>query len=133
MLFAKRVFFFAGIIGLLMLVPQYFLESKIGQDYPPAINHPEFFYGFIGVASAWQLAFLVIASDPVKYRTLMLAAMVEKLSFGGAVFPLYFLGRISATIFVCGLLDLVWLTLFAISYFKLAGISPSNPAEETRH
>ncbi|TWU23634.1 hypothetical protein [Bythopirellula polymerisocia] len=50
--FAKRVFFWAGVYGVILLVPQFFLEAQIGRDYPPAITHPEHFYGFIGVALA---------------------------------------------------------------------------------
>ena len=75
---ARRVFGAAGIVGLLMLLPHYFLFEKIGRDYPPAITHPEFFYGFIGVAVAWQFAFLVIARDPARYRLLMIPAVLEK-------------------------------------------------------
>lgn len=38
---AKWVFLVSGIYGLVVLIPQYFLESKNGVDYPPAITHPE--------------------------------------------------------------------------------------------
>jgi len=51
--FAKIVFTIAGIWGLLILTPHYFAEQTIGRDHPPAITHPEFFYGFLGVAIAW--------------------------------------------------------------------------------
>jgi hypothetical protein len=61
MIFARRLFLLAGIYGILVLAPQYFLEAKLGQDYPPPITHPEQFYGFIGVALAWQAAFLLIS------------------------------------------------------------------------
>src|SRR5687767_9709755 len=57
MRFARYTFLAAGIYGMLVLVPQYFLESRIGDDNPPAITHPEYFYGFIGVAVAFQLVF----------------------------------------------------------------------------
>jgi hypothetical protein len=40
--------------GLLALLPQYFLEAGNGLDFPPAINHPEYYFGFIGVAVVWQ-------------------------------------------------------------------------------
>lgn len=52
MRFTSRLFLIAGIYGLLVLVPQYFLEEKNGRDYPPAITHPEYYYGFVGVAVA---------------------------------------------------------------------------------
>ena len=68
MKFAKIVFYVAGIYGLLVLFPQYFMEAKTGQDFPPAITHPEYYYGFIGVALAFQILFLIIARNPLQYR-----------------------------------------------------------------
>jgi hypothetical protein len=118
MKFAKRVYLIAGIYGLLVLLPQYFLEDKTGRDYPPAITHPEYFYGFIGVALAWQVAFLIIATDPVRYRTLMLASIIEKASFGVAVFVLYGLGRVNIAMAAAAAVDLLLGTLFTISYFR---------------
>ena len=55
MIFAKRVFFIAAVLGVIVLAPQYFMEAKVGRDFPPPITHPEHFYGFIGVALAWQM------------------------------------------------------------------------------
>lgn len=81
MKFARWTFNLAGIYGLAALLPQYFLLDKIARDTPPAVTHVEFFYGFVGVAIAWQLAFFVIASDPRRYRPIMLVAIFEKLSF----------------------------------------------------
>ena len=60
-----------------MLVPQYFLEQKVGIDYPPAITHPEYFYGFLGVAIAWQVAFLIIGQDPLRFRPMMLPSALR--------------------------------------------------------
>ena len=78
MQFARWVFRIAGIVGLMMLLTMYFLEEQIGRDQPPPIAHPEFFYGLVGVAVAWQFAFLVISLDPPRYRLLMLPAVIEK-------------------------------------------------------
>jgi hypothetical protein len=122
-MFARRVFLIAGIYGLLVLVPQYFLEGKTGVDFPPPITHPEYFYGFIGVAVAWQLAFLVIARDPVRYRLLMLPAIVEKAAFGFATVALYAQGRLHTQMLAAGLIDLTLGTLFALSYVK----TPDSP------
>jgi hypothetical protein len=118
--FARRVFTAGGAVGLLMLVPQYFLEERVGVDYPPAVTHPEFFYGFIGVATAWQVAFLVIGHDPIRFRPLMLAAMLEKASFVGAIAWLYAAGRTSTFIAGCAGLDLIWGLLFAAAYARTA-------------
>ena len=56
MKFSKIVFRTAGIYGLIVLLPQYFMQAKNGQDFPPAITHPEYYYGFIGVGIAFQFS-----------------------------------------------------------------------------
>ena len=71
---ARWIFLIAGIYGVLVITPFYFLEDQIGRDYPPAITHPDVYYGFIGVTLAWQIAFLVIATHPLRLRPLMLPA-----------------------------------------------------------
>ena len=123
-MFARRVFLIAGIYGLIVLVPQYFLEAKTSADYPPAITHPEYYYGFIGVAVAWQLAFLVIARDPVRYRPLMLVAVVEKAAFGVPAVILYALGRLSGQMLAAGLIDLTLGLLFALAYTRTRDTRP---------
>lgn len=120
MKFARWSFRGAGIYGLLALLPQYFMENRIGVDTPPPITHPEFFYGFIGVAVAWQLAFLVISTDPARYRALMPVGVVEKLSFGIPAILLFLADRLAPQMLVAGLIDLGLGVLFTISYFKTA-------------
>lgn len=116
MKFAKQVFLGAGIYGLIVLLPQYALEEKIGRDYPPAITHPEFFYGFIGVAVAWQIVFLILATDPVKYRPMMIPAIVEKGSFGIPAIVLFLGGRLSLPMLGAGLIDLLLGILFLVAF-----------------
>ena len=114
--FARRWFTFAGIYGLIVLVPQLFAESRIGHDYPPAITHSEYFYGFLGVAIAWQLCFLVMAKDPVRYRPLMVPAMVEKLAFSVPAFVLYAQQRLSLVTTCFGAFDIVLGAGFLVAY-----------------
>jgi hypothetical protein len=90
---ARRTFRWAGIYGLIVLFPTLFLEARIGIDAPPPITHPEYYYGFVGLALAWQLVFLVIGSDPVRFRPLMWPAVAEKFSWGAAAFGLALAGR----------------------------------------
>ena len=118
MIFARRVFFVAGLYGIVILPPQYFLADKVGRDFPPAITHPEFYYGFIGVALAWQLFFFIIAKDPVRYRLGMLPAIVEKVSFGAATAILYAQGRLAAQMLGAGMIDLSFAVLFLIAFTK---------------
>ena len=116
MVFVRWVFRIAGIYGLISLLPQYFIENQIGLDDPPAITHPEYFFGFIGIALAWQLVFLLVGRDPERYRPLMLPAVVEKLAFGVPVLVLYAAGRLPASVLLFGVLDLVLGSLFIASW-----------------
>lgn len=118
--FATWVFRFAGVLGILIVVPFYFTEAQVGRDLPPAITHPEYYYGFLGVTLAWQVAFLIIASDPLRYRPLMVAAMVEKASYAIAAFWLFALGRIPAPVLGAGLMDLTLGLLFVAAYIATA-------------
>jgi hypothetical protein len=118
MRFAKWVFLLAGITGILVIVPPFFLEARTGQDYPPPINHPEYYYGFFGVTLAWQFMFLVIGSDPVRYRPAMLPAMLEKASFALAFPILFALGRVPAVWLGFASMDATWLVLFVISFLR---------------
>jgi hypothetical protein len=116
MTFARRVFLGAGIYGMLVLFPQYFLEARISHDYPPAITHPDLFYGFIGLALVWQLAFLLIARDVLRYRALMPIAVLEKLVFGVPAVVLFVQGRIPAPVLGFGLIDLTLAVLFLAAF-----------------
>src|SRR5262245_57410269 len=107
--FARRVFLGAGIYGLLVVFPLYFLEARIGEQQPPPITHPEYFYGFVGVTCVFQLLFLLIASDPVRYRTIMLIAVLEKVSYGIAIPMLFATGRVPFIVLLGSLIDLVWM------------------------
>jgi len=108
----------AGIYGLIVLVPQYFMERRIGIDFPPEITHPEFFYGFMGVATAWQLIYFLIAADPVRYRPLMLLSTVAKFSFAGAVAALYARGRVPGLTCLFASIDFVLGVLFVLAFLK---------------
>jgi hypothetical protein len=96
MRFAKNVFTIAGIWGIVILTPFYFLFDALGRWYPPPITHPEFYFGFVGVGLAWQIAFLVIGRDPVRFRPLMIPAVLEKGLYVGSLIVLYGMGRLPA-------------------------------------
>jgi hypothetical protein len=51
--FAKIVFIGAGIWGVIVLTPFYWLVDITGRQYSPPSEYPHFFYGFLGVALAW--------------------------------------------------------------------------------
>ena len=118
MKFSRIVFNVAGIYGLIALLPQYFLEGRIGQSSPPAITHPEYFYGFAGVGIAWQIVFLIIGSDPLRFRPLMLAALVEKFPFVISSVLLIANGRTAITFPVPVAIDFILGVLFLIAFIK---------------
>jgi hypothetical protein len=118
MRFARWVFWLSGISGILLTVPPYFMEAQTGQNYPPPVTHPEYYYGFFGVTVAWQVLFLVIGSDPVRYRLAMLPAMLEKASFVAAMLVLYFQERLPALWLAFVATDGIWLVLFLIAYLR---------------
>jgi len=115
--FAKIVFLLAAIQGLLIIPPLYFMEDRIGRDTPPAITHPEYFYGFLGVALAWQVAFLAISRDPVRCRAMILPSILEKVGYGLALIILFSQHRLPLSVLAVGSVDWIFAFLFLAAYF----------------
>jgi hypothetical protein len=126
--FARRVFRLAAVYGLLVLAPQYFMEVRVGSHVPPPIERPEHFYGFVGLALVWQLAFLVIARDPVRYRLFMPVAILEKLAFGVPALVLFLQGRVETAVLAFGLVDLVLGALFLLAWRRTPALAPVRTA-----
>src|ERR1044072_7322555 len=118
MRFARLVFLIGGLCGLAALLPQYFLEEKNGLDFPPAITHSEYYYGFIGIAVAWQVLFLILSRDPLKYRQMMIPAILEKAAFGIPVVLLFLQHRVSPMVLGAGIIDLTLGLLFVLASVK---------------
>src|SRR5580765_4052849 len=116
--FAKRIFFWSGVYGLIVLVPLCFLEDRLGRTFPPPRTHPENFYGFIGVALAWQLAFLIISREPERLRPVMIAAIAEKLLPVAPLFALFSASRVPIAAVVFATIDLALGGLFVISFLR---------------
>jgi hypothetical protein len=106
--------------GIAVLVPPLFLESQYNRIYQPPITHPEFFYGFFALGIAWQILFFILATDPIKYRAMMIPSMLEKIGYPVALIFLHFQNRIAPRMFALGSLDWLFLILFAIAYAKTA-------------
>jgi hypothetical protein len=129
MKFAKIVFRVAGLWGLAVLTPLYFLFDLVGRQYPPAITHPDFYYGFVGVGLAWQGAFLMIASDPIRFRPMMLPAMLEKFIYVISLGALYEQQRLQGGQLIVVGPDMALGILFVAAFLKTPArvmIEPSN-------
>lgn len=118
MKFAKIIFWAASIWGLLVLTPLYFMFNIIGTQDPPPITHPAFYYGFIGAALAWQVAFMIIATDPVRFRPIIIAAILEKFSYALALTTLYMQNRLHRSDLVFAGADLVFGILFVVAFLR---------------
>jgi hypothetical protein len=114
---ARRIFLLAGIYGIIVLAPQYLVETGIGMQLPAPIQNPEHFYGFVGLALVWQFAFLLIASDVRRYRPLMLIGVLEKMAFGIPVIILFLKGRVAVGVVSFGVIDLTLGALFLFAFY----------------
>ena len=121
MRFAKVVFWIAGIWGLLLITPLYFIFDLIGQKDPPPITHPGFYYGFAGCALAWQIAFLFIGANPLRLRPIMIPSVVEKFTYAAAMLVLVMQGRTNQRDLLFAATDFTLGLLFIAAYLKTAG------------
>jgi hypothetical protein len=119
MKFAKTVFWIAGIWGVLVLTPLYFMFNLIGVKDPPPITHPGFYYGFVGASLTWQIAFFIIATDPVRFRPIIPAAVVEKFAYAGAMIALHLQGRVHPSDLTFAFADLLFGILFIAAFLKV--------------
>jgi hypothetical protein len=124
MTFAKYVFTGAGLWGFAVLAPLFFLVDITGRPYAAPTDYPHFFYGFLAVAMAWQVAFLVIGSNPVRFRLLMIPGFIEKAGYVTAVAVLHGQGRISAADAGTAIPDSLLLVLFVVAFLKTQPDTP---------
>ena len=109
-----------------MLTPLYFIFDQIGRLDPPPITHPEFFYGFVGVALVWQIAFIVMATDPVRFRPLMVPAILEKLVYSIPLIILVLQKRTNPRDLLFAVIDLSLCVLFGLAYLRTPQNQPSR-------
>lgn len=117
MRFARITFTIAGAWGIVVLTPLYFL-------LPAPSDYPQFFYGFLSLAMAWQVAFFIIGSNPTRFRPVMIAGMLEKFGYVVTVFVLYGLGRVSTVDAMTAVPDAVLGVLFIAAFARTADVGP---------
>ena len=119
MKFAKYSFWTAAAYGILVIVPLYFSEQRLSLDYPPPMNHPEYYYSFITVTLVWQMLFVLVALDPTRYRTIMIPCMLEKLALVPTFAILWSRGSFPILWLPLLVIDLGFGALFFVSYRKI--------------
>jgi hypothetical protein len=117
--FARCLFLGAGIYGMAVITPMFFLETLIGEYDPPSITHAEFYYGFVCTAFAWQLVYLMMFRDPLRLRPMLIPAILGKAGFAISVLVLFAQGRLKAQNLILPSIDLVLAALFAWAYIAL--------------
>jgi hypothetical protein len=126
--FARRLFLAAGIYGLAVVAPLFFLEEKIGATNPPSITHPEFYYGFICAALAWQVVYLMMSRDPIRLRPMLIPAIIGKAGFGVSVVLLFMLHRLPPAGLILPSIDLLLAAVFVWAYVALGRQTPMSEA-----
>jgi hypothetical protein len=118
MKFARIVFRIAAVWGVLVLTPLYFIFDMIGRQDPPPITHPAFYYGFVSLGLVFQVVFVVIASDPVRLRPMMIPSVLEKFGYGATLLVLYLQQRLHVQDLALGGVDILFGVLFLIAFFR---------------
>ena len=107
MKFAKVVFWIAGGLGIPAAISMYFNPG------------PYYYYASIGPIIAWQFVFLLIGTNPARFRLIMLPAVLEKLIWLCTLVYFHLQGQLTAkeltaNIAIHGTLGV----LFAIAYAR---------------
>ena len=84
------------------------------------MTHPEIYFGFVTVTFAWQVAFVLMAADPIRFRPLMPAAMLEKFAYVAAIAGLHARGDLLLLQVAPAVLDFVFGLLFVAAFVKTA-------------
>jgi len=118
MKFAKVVFVGAGIWGIGVLTPLYWLVDVSGRRYGVPTEYPQFYYGFLSVAMAWQIAFLIVGSNPARFRMLMIPGILEKLGYVVPLVVLYQQARVTWADGQAAVPDFVIAILMMLAFVK---------------
>ena len=119
---ARWVFRVAGLYGIVVVAPMFFLERQMA----PGATHPVFFYAWVSVNLAWQILFVVLSTDPMRYRPMMPVCVLVKAAAVVAIPWLYVVGRVGGMWLGAAAVDLVFAVLFLAAYDATGGLSSSH-------
>jgi hypothetical protein len=122
--FARWVFLVAGVWGVLVLTPMYFLyDFKTGHT-PTGTSSPDIYFGFASVTLAWQVLFFFLSTNPPRYRPMIIPCLLEKFGYVATLALLFLKGSAAPTLLPFAAADLVLGVLFATAFVKLRAIKP---------
>ena len=118
---ARTTFRIAGVLGLLLLVP---LAYSAGVDRQSALSAISgaglFFAGYVFQYLCWQVLYLAISTDPLRYRPIMIPAFVSQVIGVRSPLWLYLYGVrywIPAVV-----VEAVLAILFLVAYWTTRGV-----------
>ncbi len=84
-------------------------------------KQPEYYYGFVFLDICWQILNLFLASNPIRYRPMMIPSYLAKASGTVALTWLYLMGRVTIQWLAIGMVECVFAVLFVIAYVRTRG------------
>jgi len=111
---AKWSFLIAGIFGFVSMASLLFSAKTV------SVQQPEFYYGFVFLTICWQITYIIIATSPIRYRLIMIPAILTKASGTVALVWLYLAGRVSAQWIGIGAVDGIFAVLFCVGFISTA-------------
>ena len=116
---ARLIYGVTAVYGFLVLTLGLLAEVLPSQTSSPVGNQPEFYYGFFATALVWQAVFALIATNPARYRPLMILSIVEKAAFFVPALLLWFAGRLPlGGTFYGAMIDGGLIPLFLLAWWK---------------
>ena len=74
--------------------------------------------GFAAVALTFQIVFVLIATDPARFRPMMIPSVIEKFSYAAVMLAMYLQQRVRASDLLFVGTDLFLGVLFLAAFFK---------------
>jgi hypothetical protein len=122
--FARGVFRIAGLYGIIILSPMLLLERQMA----PGAIHPVFFYAWVSTGLAWQILFIVLSMNPVRYRPMILVCVLQKMTAVIAIPWLYGMRRVGGMWLGAAASDLVFAVLFLSAYRAMRTLTKTDGA-----
>jgi hypothetical protein len=127
---ARWLFLLSGLYGVLVITPMLFLERLQNELSPPPLNHPEWYYGFVWVTLGWQIVYLLMSRDPLRFRPMILPAILGKAGFAGSALVLVALQRLDALMIGPAFIDLTLACLFLWAFIGLRDPTRTQPTTD---
>ena len=123
---ARWVFLIAGILGLIPVVPLVYTTMVKGETIPPDFASMGVFFSVsVFQYVCWQISYIILARDPVRFRSMMIPAFFVEITAPFNPFWLFLYGfKFWISIAV---VDILLAILFVVAFW-LTGREPNGNA-----